>query len=186
MFSPFLPSQRSGRFCRSATPDACGPRNDGQLPASGAAGRQRRRMAPRPFARSGARDEPRPRVDRSPLAAIENHSPRRARVVDDGESHVRARRRERRSGRPCRIRPACPASAAATCAPSCCPGSLERRPPVALEHERPVGDKTGMEGAERQLTTRQRGLRGHGGPARRAWTRTAPRRRRRRALAAAS
>ena len=32
MFSPVFPFQRSGRFCCSAIPDACGPRNDGQLP----------------------------------------------------------------------------------------------------------------------------------------------------------
>src|SRR5262245_29186095 len=31
IFSPVLPSQRSGRFCRSATPAACAPRNDGQF-----------------------------------------------------------------------------------------------------------------------------------------------------------
>src|SRR5215207_1346065 len=33
-FSPFAPSQRSGRFCPSATPAACRPRNAGQLPAT--------------------------------------------------------------------------------------------------------------------------------------------------------
>src|SRR4029077_498903 len=32
MFSLVLASQRSGRFCFSAIPDACGPRNEGQLP----------------------------------------------------------------------------------------------------------------------------------------------------------
>src|SRR6185369_17070472 len=32
MFSPVFPFHWSGRFCPSATPDACGPRNDGQLP----------------------------------------------------------------------------------------------------------------------------------------------------------
>jgi hypothetical protein len=33
-FSPVFGSQRSGRFCRSATPEACGPRKEGQLPAA--------------------------------------------------------------------------------------------------------------------------------------------------------
>jgi hypothetical protein len=37
MCSPFEPSHLSGSRCPSATPDACGPRNDGQLPAAGAA-----------------------------------------------------------------------------------------------------------------------------------------------------
>ena len=48
MFSPVLPFQRSGRCCPSATPDACGPRKDGQLPlADVACGSVRRtRRAP--------------------------------------------------------------------------------------------------------------------------------------------
>src|SRR5258705_4649929 len=37
MFSLLAPSQRSGRFCPSAAPDARTPRNDGQLPASAVA-----------------------------------------------------------------------------------------------------------------------------------------------------
>src|SRR5688572_16557984 len=32
MFSPVFAFHWSGRFCPSAMPDACGPRNDGQLP----------------------------------------------------------------------------------------------------------------------------------------------------------
>src|SRR5690348_5943599 len=32
MFSPLLPFHLSGWFCPSATPDACGPLIDGQLP----------------------------------------------------------------------------------------------------------------------------------------------------------
>src|SRR5260221_10255483 len=36
-FSPLAPSQRSGRCCPSATPDARVPRNEGQLPASAVA-----------------------------------------------------------------------------------------------------------------------------------------------------
>src|SRR6185295_18658476 len=39
IFSPVLPFHLSGRFCPSATPEACGPRNDGQLPFSVAIGR---------------------------------------------------------------------------------------------------------------------------------------------------
>src|SRR6185369_1215109 len=39
MFSPVFPLHLSGRFCPSATPEACGPRNDGQLPLSVAIGR---------------------------------------------------------------------------------------------------------------------------------------------------
>src|SRR6185369_6522618 len=39
MFSPVLPFHLSGRFCPSATPEACGPRNEGQLPLSLAIGR---------------------------------------------------------------------------------------------------------------------------------------------------
>src|SRR5687768_15056301 len=38
MLAPVLTSHASGRFCPSATPDASGPRNDGQLPLAGVAG----------------------------------------------------------------------------------------------------------------------------------------------------
>src|SRR6187200_3041353 len=34
MLSPVFTSQLSGRFCLTATPDACVPRNAGQLPAA--------------------------------------------------------------------------------------------------------------------------------------------------------
>src|SRR5215213_9960341 len=36
MFSPVFAFHASGRFCPSTTPDAFGPRNDGQLPAAAA------------------------------------------------------------------------------------------------------------------------------------------------------
>src|SRR5215217_2931188 len=39
MFWPVFPFHSSGRFCPSATPDAFGPRNDGQLPLLPAIGR---------------------------------------------------------------------------------------------------------------------------------------------------
>ena len=90
---------------------------------------------------------------RSPPAAMQNHSPRRAGVFDNGETHVRAVddgvvaaglvapvRHARRQERDVRA--------------FLFPGSLERRPPVTLEHEGPVGDEPGMEGAEGELTTR--------------------------------
>src|SRR5215207_2152730 len=37
IFSPVLAFHWSGRFCPSAIPDACGPRNEGQLPLPGSA-----------------------------------------------------------------------------------------------------------------------------------------------------
>ena len=89
MFSPVLTFQVSGSPCCSAMPDACGPRNDGQLPAPSPA-----------FARSGVRSATvrsirraghRPGLARRPpRAAIEDHPARPAAVGHEIERQAAA------------------------------------------------------------------------------------------------
>ena len=88
MFSPVLPFHRSGRFCRSATPEACGPRKEGQLPfevfGSGRAGGR--------AAARGPNDAPRGRgfylSSGRPGAAVQNHLSWPALIRDEVEADV--------------------------------------------------------------------------------------------------
>ena len=129
MFSPLAPSQRSGRFCPSATPEACAPAE--RRPAAGAAaaggnGHARRGGRPDDVSDRDAHDFAR----RTPSAAIENHPPRRAGVGDEVEGDVRlvlfdrdtvAARLVAAAGRIAGVRSSIVATVAL-------PRSLERRP----------------------------------------------------------
>ena len=157
MFSPFAASQRSGRFCPSATPEARGPRNDGQLPAAGAAAgiaHARRRRGPDDLPDRHHHGF----AARAPDAAIHDHPPRSAVVGDQVERDVAGlvHRHAVARGLVASARGVA-AGQELDLAAVALPGALERRPAGALDGKDAVATEARGEAAELQRLGRHRG-----------------------------